>query len=357
MDITTDPLYRQWQDSLKNSTAITYRQGLVDYCSFNGKTPTELINEARQDYIDRVVPWDNRPTKAIEGFTGFLKTQNSANYTKLSRINAVKNFYKFNKIPLFLNDTNVPSISREEYLDTPALKLEDIRKFVNTCGTNTRLKALMLTLISSGQAQGEALKLKGKHLKNIVNNVAIVNMTRGKTNQRYTFFISGEALDAIHEYKPNLKDEDFVFTQEKTDDTGAPIDTEKPIYHQIVGGLFSRHAENLGFDRAYFSPHRARHFFKTSLTGIVDSIFVEYWLGHKPRGTDANYFIGTSIQERMLEAYVKNLEKLTVFTDKEILQKQYDNLKQKHESLTSMFNADMLNAMIETRVNEILKKK
>ena len=91
-----------------------------------------------------------------------------------------------------------------------------------------------------------------------------------------------------------------------------------------VGSMFARHSDKLGFKRGYFAPHRFRHFFKTQLTGLVDTTFLEYWMGHKLPGVEANYFIGTSIQERMLEAYIKNLDKLTVFTDQEVLQKQYD---------------------------------
>jgi integrase len=320
MDITKDMLFRQWQGSLKKSTGSTYKIGVIEFCNFTGKTPIQLIEEAREDYINRVAPWDVRHVKAIEGFIEFLKSQDRANWTRLSRINAVKNFYNFNKIPTFLLNSYISASASEKYLDLPALKIEDIRRFVTSCGTKSRLKALILSLISSGQAQAEILKLKGKHLNNVVNNICIVNMTRGKTNQRYTFFIGNEAREAIKDYKPNLKDEEYVFTQD---------DSEQPIYNQIVEGLFARHAVKLGYDRAYFAPHRFRHYFKTALTGIVDSIFVEYWLGHKPRGTDANYFIGSSIQDRMLEAYIKNLDRLTVFTDSEVLQKQYDELKGK----------------------------
>jgi len=325
MDITQDMLFKQWQGNLKKNTGQSYKIGLMEFCDFTKKTPTQLINEAREDYVNRLAPWEVRHIKAIEGYIELLKSQDRANYTRLTRINGIKNFYTFNKIPVFLNNTYIPNISQESYLDLPILKMEDIRKFILSCGTKSRLKALILTFISSGQAQGEALKLKGRHLKNIVNGVVVVNLTRGKTSQRYTFFISGEALEAIKEYKPNLKDDDFIFTQDNS---------EEPIYNQIVGGLFARHAESLGFNRGYFAPHRARHFFKTSLTGLVDSIFVEFWMGHKPKGTDSNYFIGASIQDRMLEAYIKNLDKLTVFTDKEVLQKQYDALKQKNDTET-----------------------
>ncbi len=57
----------------------------------------------------------------------------------------------------------------------------------------------------------EVRKLQGRHLKNIVRGVAVIGMTRGKTNRRYTFFLGAEALEAIREYKPELKDDEYIF--------------------------------------------------------------------------------------------------------------------------------------------------
>ena len=73
-------------------------------------------------------------------------------------------------------------MATETYLDLPAMTIEDIRKAVQITGDNRMLKALILTFLSSGQEQAEIHKLKGKHIKNVVNDVAIVNMTRGKTS-------------------------------------------------------------------------------------------------------------------------------------------------------------------------------
>lgn len=211
----------------------------------------------------------------------------------------------------------------EEYLDTPLLKLTDIRRAVQNCGTNKMLKAIILLLLSSGQAQAEILKLKGKHLKNIVSDVAIVSMTRGKTNKRYTFFIGKEAQDAIREYKSEIRDEDYVFTQ--------IMSPEKPLYNPLVGAMFSRHAEKLGMKRKYFAPHRFRHYFKTTLTNKVDFRFVEFWMGHKLSGVESSYFLGDGIVDEMLEAYIKIQTHLTVNTEPEILRQQYDELKGKRD--------------------------
>jgi hypothetical protein len=194
------------------------------------------------------------------------------------------------------------------------------------------LKAMILTVFSSGQGQAEVRKLQGKHLKEIVNGVAVVRMTRGKTNRRYFFFIGQEALAAIKEYKPNLKDEDFVFTQRGSD---------KPLTAQEVDKWFAIHAEKCGFDRAYFAPHRGRHRFKTVLEGKMTHTYIEYLEGHKLPGAESNYFLGDL--PKMLEEYVKCQHLLTIFTPNEILQRQYDELKRKHEKQLSVETGSMRN--------------
>lgn len=170
------------------------------FCEFTKKKPSVLINEARQDYINRVAPWEVRHTKYIEDFVKSFDGE-KAIWTYLSMIKAIKSFYKFNKIPMYEINHNITSNATDSYLETPILKIEDIRKAIQICGNNKLFKALILTLLSSGQGQAEIQKLKGKHLKDVRNGVAIVNMTRSKTNTRYTFFIGTEALEAIKEYK------------------------------------------------------------------------------------------------------------------------------------------------------------
>jgi integrase len=331
-----DSIYMKWYNEAfdRQNTRLSYRYGLRCFCDFLNMQPSELIKEAQDDYLNRVAPWQLSHIKHIEDFIIFLKTKNDhlTNNSKLNHIKAIKNFYQFNKIPVILTKIGITQGASERYLDIPRLKLEDIRKAVLSTGLDKFLKAFILTSLSSGQGQYEIRALKGKHLKNINNGVAIVNMTRGKTNRRYFFFIGKEALDAIHEYKPNLKDDDFIFTQKLTTTDGDIRNT--PLSAQEVTCYFSRHAEKLGLDRSYFAPHRFRHYFKTALTGNMDNIYVEYLLGHKLPGVESNYFLGD--QEKMIEQYLKNQKYLTVFTEQEQLQKEYDELKSKSGDLISI---------------------
>ncbi len=347
-NLKDDKLFQAWIDSLSEKTASRYRYGIIAYCEHTGKTCTQLIKEAREDYKKRVAPWELRHIKEFERFINTLKKDRDiSNWTKLGFINAIRHFYRFNKIPVDgINKPNIPAMATEKYLDLPKLKLKDIRKAVLSCGVDEKLtKSLILTFLSSGQAQAEIQKLQGRHLKNVINGVAVVDMTRGKTNRRFTFFIGSEALQAIHEYKPTIADNELIFTQKTSN---------KPLNDTYIGTIFKRLAAKLGWERSYFQPHRFRHYFKTQLSGSMDRTFIEYLLGHKLPGVESNYFLGN--QDKMLEEYIKNQDKLTIFTDQETLQKQFDDLKQRHEGLKSLFNEDMLNAMIEARVKALMKE-
>lgn len=327
-----DKLFEMWLESLSPRTAATYRYGVIAYCEYTGKTCSELIKEAQKDYIKKVAPWDLTHIKQFEGFIQKIKNDmDISNWGKLSFINAVRHFYRHNKIPVEgISKPNIPAMATEKYLDLPQLTLEDVRKAVLACGVDEKLtKALILTFLSSGQAQAEIRKLEGRHLKNVVSGIAIVNMTRCKTNRRYLFYIGQEALAAIHEYKPELKDTDLVFTQKYSN---------KPLNNTYIGTIFKRMAEKLGWQRSYFQPHRFRHYFKSQLSGSMDNIFIEYLLGHNLAGVESNYFLGNDA--KMLEAYLKNQQLLTVFQEKEVLQKTLDELVTKDRLENELLRAE-----------------
>lgn len=331
-----DPTFLEWKESLEQrnkGTAHSYHYGIIYFSKFCKKSPAELLKEAKDDYINRVPPWELRHVKYIEKFASYLlndgQTQSAS--TKLNFIKAVKHFYAYYKIPVVgvkhgLNNVGVT----ERYQNIPLLKLEDIRKAVLACGTNKMVKGMILTLLSSGQGQYELRSIKGKHLKNIVNNVAIVEMIRGKTKRRYTFFIGSEALEAIGEYKPHLQDNEYLFSK---------VRTHNPLSSQEFDNFMKRISESVGLNKSYFSPHRFRHYFKSSLTGNMEHTYIEFLMGHKLPGVESNYFLGN--RDNMIEAYLKNQHLLTVFTDKEVLQKQYDELKSKTDLSARMKTEDV----------------
>ena len=348
MDIKEDEYFIRWFNSLSKTTGKTYIASLRRYCNYLDKTPTELIEEAREDYINPVMPWEYRHINYYEGFINELKKMNLADGTKLVNLNIVKGFYDFYSIPLKKIKHHIPNVPREEYLDLPVLKIEDIRKAVNITGDDKLMKALILTIISSVQGVSEVLNLKGRHLKNIKKGVAVVQMVRGKakTGRKYTFFISHEALDAIYEYKPSIEDGEYIFTKKDGGKLSGPH----------VSVMFTRYGVKLGFAQGYFMPHRGRHLWKTVATGRIDQVHVEYIIGHKLDGSQDNYYVGERAQEELLEAYIQVLPRFTVFTNQETLQKENDTLKAKQDGVVEQILED--NKMLKkqmTKMNEFIE--
>lgn len=339
-----DECFKKWYEVLtaqKKSTAETYKYGVIQFAKQFNKSPQKLIEEARKDYENRVPPWEHKHIQKIEAFIHQMTINDQmASNTKINRLKAIKHFYSFYKIPVIGVKHTFLSSPSETYQDIPLLKIEDIRKAIHATGTNKMLRALILTLLSSGQGQAEIRALKGKHLKTIVQNTAIVNMTRGKTNTRYTFFIGKEALEAIKEYKNIIKDDEFIFTQK---------DKDIPFSPQDFDGHLVRICEKIGLERGYFAPHRFRHFFKSTLSGNVDTTFIEYMMGHKLPGVESAYFKGT---EKILEQYLKNIHLLTVFEEKEVLQKELDDLKSKDR-----LEVETLKAQLDTTQKDMASMK
>ena len=347
-----DKVEKEWFDSLKRSTANCYDNGLMHFCEFTKMTPEQLLAEAKEDYINRVPPWELRYIKKIENFQDWLRKSEDikhkrrygngekliSNNSKSTWIKSVKSFYSFYKIPAsIVRRSGIPSVVREEYAELPPLKLEDVRKALVACGVDKMKKALILTILQSVQGQSEVRNLKGKHLKNIKLGVAIINTHREKdfNKRRYICFIGHEALAAIREYKENIPDNEFVFTQPTTG---------KPLTKSSVSDIFGLITEKCGFQPGYFNAHRVRHYWKTMLTGKEDKDIVEYIMGHKLKGTDGNYFLGR--EDELLEVYLKHLNILTVHTPQEQLQKELDDLKKRSES-SKLENIEALEKQVQ----------
>ena len=348
-----DKTEKEWFDSLKRSTANCYDNGLMHFCDFTKMAPEQLLAEAKEDYINKVPPWELRHVKKIENFQDWLRKSEDikhkrrygdgekliSNNSKSTWVKSVKSFYSFYKIPTasIVQRSGIPSVVREEYAELPPLKLEDVRKALVACGVDKMKKALILTILSSVQGQSEVRNLKGKHLKNIKLGVAIINTHREKdfNKRRYICFIGSEALAAIREYKENIPDNEFVFTQPTTG---------KALTKSSVSDIFRLITEKCGFQPGYFNAHRVRHYWKTMLTGKEDNNIIEYIMGHKLKGTEGNYFVGR--EDELLEVYLKHLNILTVHTPQEQLQKELDDLKKRSES-SKLENIEALGKQVE----------
>lgn len=350
MEIKNDPHFKKWIKSLKPATANIYGGALFHFCEFTGFDPSELIKQAYEDYDKFLPPYRLRHIKYVDSFQIHLQDSiEYANLTKITHVNGVRRFYKFYKISTAdVNGHNIPTIVTERYMELPVLKQVDVRSMVNYFERNKLIRAVILTAFSTGQAQDDIYNLKGRHLKNVRDGVAIIKKIRGKTKgDQYVYFIPPEALAAIHEYKPHIKDDEFVFT----------IGNGNKMYPAYAGKYISRMEKGLGWVQGYAQLHRVRQYWKTKLTGKMDRLFLEHIMGHKTQGVEGNYFVAEAVQDEILAAYLENLHLLTVFTDKETLQKENDTLKVKQSSEIDEIrkNYQMLQEQM-TVMNEFFEK-
>jgi len=74
-------------------------QGLQAYCEFTGKTPDQLIQEAKED---KALPdiEDRRISDELLLFRAHLTDSGASPATVRIRMNSVKSFFKHNNIPL-----------------------------------------------------------------------------------------------------------------------------------------------------------------------------------------------------------------------------------------------------------------
>ncbi len=341
-----DPCYNKWIEAqrVSKNSIYSYSYALQMFSEFTGLTPEQLVTEAREDAKQHLGTWEIRAIEHYEGFVTYLKKLDgslSDNYKHLL-LQGVKNFYRFYKVPI-ISDFSISARITDRYRDIKNLKMEDIRKAVQMCGRNKMIRAMIICLVASGQGQAELRALKGYHLKNVINNVVVVRMARHRSKKEYFFFLNQEAVDAVHEYKKDLKDGDYIFTQ---------VGSDKPLSVQEFDAFMRRHAERCGLDPSYIAPHRIRHFWKNALQGYITQDFIEFLMGHRLVGSQDNYFEGNANLNKMIAEYIKHQDKITITLSEEKLQKAYDDLKEKCES-TKIENIQRMTGEIEELKKQI----
>ncbi|MBZ2166973.1 tyrosine-type recombinase/integrase [Methanobacterium spitsbergense] len=307
MDIKSD---RHFQDliisrNLRKSSIKEYAKSLNQYCVFINKNPTELIEEA-ENQEDQQIRMKNRNIKRyILDYYKYLKDRNLRYNTIKKQLAVIKTFYHEYDIetPRFkLVEDEIP----ETVYSTDLPGHDEIKKILNNC--NKKYQAIISTMASSGMGRAEIQHLKIKdffsainysgnveELNSIldtkdINHVASWKVFRIKTNMPYVTFSSPESIKLIVEYllaseRRNMKIEDPLFTSIGT----------RALTNPAFEGMFTTINRRCGFGKTgyhhYFSSHKLRKFFATTLTiHQVPKIYVDWMLGHKINRVDDSYF-------------------------------------------------------------------
>ncbi len=287
-------------DALSNATESNHYYSLDRFCKWSGKNPDELVKMKSRDVEDS------------------LKTYWRESGSPLAVINSMKSFFKGNHKKIEL-----PPLKYEPQKKV-SIKKEDIAKMIEI--SDSRTKVALLFLFQSSLRDGEFLKLKYKHIKEdfeagrIPLRVRIIGDDEIRKNRvkirhrRYDPYVGRETYEAlVSEFAFRKKGTDKIPPEVITDE--SPIvrqkNMPKPLNISSLYDMIKRAGLKIG--RKGMKPHLLRGAAQTALEtaefeGAIDTAkipknWVDYLLGHKPRGADGENY--SYPEEKLREAYQK----------------------------------------------------
>lgn len=203
--------------NLKPNSISVYRISLKNYCNYTGLTPTQLINEADEEY-DNGVKKKNRKIKSyLQGFINHLDNEGRAANTIHNSFINIRSFY--DEFEVELPKVKCKIKDEEELItikDIPEKHIKRALKYANLCYI-----AIIKLMMSSGMGSSEirSLTLKDyidaqgirkynisnfedtiKKLQEKEKETPTWSIRRIKTGMPYVTFSSPEANMAIIEY-------------------------------------------------------------------------------------------------------------------------------------------------------------
>lgn len=376
IDVEHDPRVGQWLEMIEGAGATrkTYKTYIKAYCDCIGKTPSELIEEAIKETREGKLLSERNTIIYLTNFKKCLNDKKKAPKTQGVALSTIKSFYKTFDIQLSssLGKTKKRLTLREHQT---FLTKDDVKTLL-THASNLRMKAIILTMATSGMAKNEILNLRLKDIAFVKDGIGVVTMRREKSQVDYTTFISPEATMAINAYldernrDPYLKvksPSDYVFvTYGAKLKSGEKITDKKgsKIADQTFVNEFKKLGEDLGYGngKGYFvksRSHAFRKFFASTLENAgMPKNKIDFMLGHTPSGNDLAYF-KTDV-EALKPLYVKFLPYLTFEKTIEVRSldtqdaKRLEELAKENEKLKAKLNTkDSETQELKTRLDRL----
>ncbi len=383
--VKNDSKVVEWLTNMEASenTRKAYTNFLKIFCECNSKLPSELIQEAIKGIKSGLLPAERNEGTYISKFKDCLKKAGYADTSYFLAISAIKSFYNNYDITLPRTASKIkkanPLTSNNNFL-----KKEDVQKMIVNAKT-LRERAIILCMASSGMAIQEIANLKVSMLSIDEQGIGTITHRRQKTNTDYITFLSPEATKALSDYHDERNRDketaikgksDYVFVTNNNRSKGKQINPSVESVH------FQHLGEKLGYENTENNKgrkgfvksrsHALRKFFASTLENAgVPKSKVDYMLGHYRSNSDVAYF--NMDRDVLKQLYIQYLPFLTF--EKEIkvqslrtedeqrlaaLEKENEKLKAEmaeQKKNNTAFTEEMIKAMIEARVKEMLSGK
>jgi integrase len=331
-----------------------------DYCRISNKTPTELIDEAREEqepYLGKnnqilFTPKSERKVGFyVSEYYKYLKEKELSPYSVDAYLRMVYAFYNEYDIelPKKVNIKLPKVIIREGDLAT----IEDIRLAVESTN-NLRNKAIILLVATSGMRRGavvdltiadfiEATKeyhnsnniqtiLEMKNIRNIVPNWLFFPTKTEEYDNICLTFNTPECTEYTIKYlktRKNLKPTDSLFEL-------GPQGISR-VFRELNDKLFGKTETT---DKRIFMPHRLRKFFLSTFRKKTNDLFtLRLVAGHAlPAKIDDNYQEIPVVETK--QQYVKVIPALSIRDTKvhDFKTKEYLKLEQQLEEKDHKYN-------------------
>lgn len=305
-------------------TRVAYGVSLGVFAkSFGVSQPDEIVAKIKVGELD---VYD-----AFDKFTGILVARALAPKTIHMYVAAVKSYLRHEGVEVdnyqLRIRAGVPP-NMETSLDRIPTH-EELRRILLAC--NTRARALIALLASSGLRIGEAGNLRVGNLDLLGNKVTVV-AARSKSRRTRVTFITDETARFLREYlgqRINSKDE-WLFPRPGT---------QEHLTRNSLYGFIQLPLMKLGLrqklDPSSFMhelhPHSFRKYFFTKLIGAgVDRGVAEYLMGHK-FGLDNAYL--RMDEERLRKEYMKAADDFVFLTDRKLDRESKERVDQLQEQL------------------------
>jgi integrase len=344
-------------------------------------------------FIDKSKENPNYPLNCSFKFIMHLKERMDRKEIVVSTINnylkPIKLLCKINDIPVKWEKITMGLPKERKYAEDRAPTIDEIQKLIEY--PDRRIKAIILTMSSSGIRVGAWDDLKWKHIKpieqggNIVAAAAKIIVYAGSDEQYYSF-ISAEAYQALDEWMNFRKKSGEKVTDESwlmrnlwdvTTPTGGPrglISIPRKLQHAGVKSLIERALRAQGIrtkleegKKRYPFPadHGFRKFFKTrcEIAGMK-SINIENLMNHSI-GVSNSYY--RPQEKELLDDYLKAVEHLTIKEnnnnneiEKGVVEERIKAIEEKHNKAINELRENMESKfeqiVLKVSVDKLIKK-
>lgn len=349
-DIINDKKFQNFIKSreLRESTELLYARRLTDFCNFIDKDPTELIEEALEEYNQK--SGSQKVSNYIDHYLDELRDNGKSKNTIKNRYDTLKAFFSGFEI-----DTStikhIKGFKNENLVPEELPGRGHIKKAIQVSGI--RDKAILLLHFSSGMGAielrnltyrdfigsvDEYLDLNDEEKLNVPKVVSELNkneivgtwqIMKLKSGIPYITFNSPESTKAIMDY---LMDRERNNKPIETFDDPLFVNTwNKPLAKSVHGAIFKRINDKAGFGhlegkRRFITSGTLRKSFEKTLNEAdVDAITIDCFLGYK---VDVN---GSEFMDigAMKDQYIGALEFLSLDNHNQGTNPEFEMLMEK----------------------------